>query len=115
LTGACLATGPFAGAWLIIGPFVGAWASDGAAARNHASNSRFARTTETCLSGLAAIARAATRRQIRSADEVLCAAYLLDRGQVSRFSALLAELQAANPELRLTCTGPWPPYSFAEP
>ncbi len=64
---------------------------------------------------LAAVARAATQRRTRSAGEVLCAAYLVDRERVQRFTALLAELQEANPELRLACTGPWPPYSFAEP
>lgn len=69
---------------------------------------------ETIHEPLTAVAREGTLRQTRSGREVLCAAYLLNRADVSRFGGLLAELQEAHPELRLTCTGPWPPYSFAE-
>ncbi len=63
---------------------------------------------------LSAIAREATLKPTRLAGELLCAAYLLERGDVARFGALLVELDEAHPELRLTSTGPWPPYSFAE-
>lgn len=38
-------------------------------------------------------------------------AYLVATGQQEAFAAVLAELEAAGHELRVT--GPWPPYSFA--
>ncbi|HEY3728811.1 MAG TPA: GvpL/GvpF family gas vesicle protein, partial [Solirubrobacteraceae bacterium] len=63
---------------------------------------------------LSAVARAHVTRPPSLHSEILRAAYLVDRGAVESFSALVAKLQAENPELRLTCTGPWPPYSFAE-
>ncbi len=46
--------------------------------------------------------------------ELLRAAYLVDRSVVDKFVARVRELQAAHPELVLVCTGPWPPYSFAD-
>ena len=63
---------------------------------------------------LAAIARAAAERPPRPPTEVLRAAYLVDRDAVARVTGLVERLQAANPNLRLLCTGPWPAYSFAE-
>ena len=63
---------------------------------------------------LAAIARAAAERPPRPPSEVLRAAYLVDRDAVARVTGLVERLQAANPNLRLLCTGPWPAYSFAE-
>jgi hypothetical protein len=46
--------------------------------------------------------------------EILRAAYLVERGGVDEFVTRVRRLQAANEELVLICTGPWPPYSFAE-
>lgn len=46
--------------------------------------------------------------------ELLRAAYLVERSGVDAFVARVRKLQEANPELVLICTGPWPPYSFAE-
>jgi hypothetical protein len=45
---------------------------------------------------------------------VLNAAYLLDEGSEveGRFSAAVAAMADAHPELRIELTGPWPPYSF---
>ena len=43
----------------------------------------------------------------------LRAAYLVDRDGGKAFTAAVADQQRHNPELRLLCTGPWPPYSFA--
>jgi hypothetical protein len=62
---------------------------------------------------LSKLARATVRRSDTS--ELLRAAYLVDRDAVGRFADLVARLQASNPDLRLLCTGPWPPYSFAGP
>jgi hypothetical protein len=58
------------------------------------------------------MARASTRRRQTRASELLCAAYLVERSKVSGFAERVAELQQENPELRILCTGPWPPYSF---
>lgn len=64
---------------------------------------------------LAAVARAHHLRPPSLPGEQLRAAYLIDRTEVASFSALVAELQHGNAALRLICTGPWPPYSFAQP
>jgi hypothetical protein len=46
--------------------------------------------------------------------ELVRAAYLVGREKVDDFVARVRKLQDANPELVLICTGPWPPYSFAD-
>jgi hypothetical protein len=61
---------------------------------------------------LAQRARAALFRRGAGAD-LLRGAYLVPRDDVRDFAAAVAELQEACPDLRLLCTGPWPPYSFA--
>jgi len=63
---------------------------------------------------LSALARASSRRPAR-APELLRAAYLVSRSEVSAFADAVRTLQDENPDLRLLCTGPWPPYSFAQP
>ena len=60
---------------------------------------------------LTALARASV---VRPAPELLRAAYLVERGAVGPFVARVDELQREHPSLSLLCTGPWPPYSFAE-
>jgi hypothetical protein len=50
----------------------------------------------------------------RAGSEPLRAAYLVERGAVEAFVRRVRELQAEHPELAILCTGPWPPYSFAE-
>jgi Gas vesicle synthesis protein GvpL/GvpF len=62
---------------------------------------------------LAALAVAARRWPGRVPGEVLRAAYLVDRAVVPRFRATVERLQRDQPAA-LLCTGPWPPYSFAE-
>ena len=64
---------------------------------------------------LASYARASTELPSRDSGEVLRAAYLVERGRVASFVERVGALQADNPEMRLLCTGPWPPYSFTEP
>jgi Gas vesicle synthesis protein GvpL/GvpF len=39
-------------------------------------------------------------------------AYLVERGRVDEFRRRLDDLSSSSPALRVTCTGPWPPYSF---
>lgn len=62
---------------------------------------------------LARAARAATVARVNRPGELLRAAYLVDRGATDAFSARVEAIQGENPQLRITCTGPWPPYSFA--
>jgi hypothetical protein len=51
---------------------------------------------------------------VQPGPELLRAAYLVDRGTVERFVSEVRRLQRAHAELDVLCTGPWPPYSFAE-
>lgn len=46
-------------------------------------------------------------------DDLLRAAYLVDRDAVETFVALVRRLQERHVGLAILCTGPWPPYSFA--
>ena len=62
---------------------------------------------------LAAQARASAKLDTRESADLLRAAYLVDRDGGKAFTAAVADQQRHNPELRLLCTGPWPPYSFA--
>lgn len=63
---------------------------------------------------LAGQARAATVLEAGESRDLLRAAYLVDRGGGAAFAEAVAGHQRAHPNLRLLCTGPWPPYSFAE-
>jgi hypothetical protein len=51
---------------------------------------------------------------VYSGPELLRAAYLVERRAVEDFVGAVRRLQASHPELRILCTGPWPPYSFVE-
>jgi hypothetical protein len=62
---------------------------------------------------LARGARAERVARVNRPGELLRAAYLVDRSAARAFSARVAEIQQDSPQLRITCTGPWPPYSFA--
>jgi gas vesicle protein GvpL/GvpF len=46
--------------------------------------------------------------------ELLRAAYLVDREAVDSFVGLVRRLQETHDGLHIVCTGPWPPYSFAQ-
>jgi hypothetical protein len=52
---------------------------------------------------------------VRPGPELLRAAYLVDREAVESFVGLVRRLQATHEDLHILCTGPWPPYSFAQP
>lgn len=41
-------------------------------------------------------------------------AFLVPRDEIDMFLARVAAIEQANEDLSLLCTGPWPPYSFAE-
>jgi hypothetical protein len=60
---------------------------------------------------LSAVARDSTTRP---GPELMRGAYLVERGGVDDFVARVRRLQDVNPGLDLICTGPWPPYSFAD-
>lgn len=61
-----------------------------------------------------ALAELARANVLQHGWELLRSAYLVDRGGVRAFTGRVAELQREHPDLALLCTGPWPPYSFAE-
>jgi hypothetical protein len=82
-----------------------------ARARSDAAREEVVATVDRPLSILA---RASVKSRPRTALELLRAAYLVERGRVDLFTRTVARLQKESPELRLLCTGPWPPYSFAE-
>lgn len=46
--------------------------------------------------------------------ETLKASYLVRAHEVDRFADEVRELQDRHGELSLSCTGPWPPYSFVD-
>jgi hypothetical protein len=78
------------------------------------TKARSAGVARTVHEPLAALARATFLRPPKPPSELPRAAYLVDREAVVRFTRRVAELERANPELQLLCTGPWPPYSFVE-
>lgn len=45
---------------------------------------------------------------------LLSLAYLVEREKLSSFEGAIREYEARRPGLKLLCTGPWPPYSFAD-
>jgi hypothetical protein len=63
----------------------------------------------------ARLAELAREHARHDGPEPLRAAYLVDRAAVDGFVAAVRELQHEHRELSILCTGPWPPYSFAEP
>jgi hypothetical protein len=63
---------------------------------------------------LSACARAQKTRSTSLPGEFLHAAYLVNHHEVETFSSVVEGLQTAHGSWRLTCTGPWPPYSFVE-
>jgi hypothetical protein len=62
------------------------------------------------LEPLERVAEAAVKRE--KAGDLTRLAFLVDRDGVEAFNARLDELRGEHPELQVTCTGPWPPYSF---
>jgi signal transduction histidine kinase len=52
---------------------------------------------------------------VQPGPELLRAAYLVDREAVDGFVGLVRRLQETHDGFSVLCTGPWPPYSFAQP
>jgi Gas vesicle synthesis protein GvpL/GvpF len=61
---------------------------------------------------LTALARRSHFRPEGADPNVFKAAYLVDRDSVAAFAGRVGQLGEAPEVLRISCTGPWPPYSF---
>jgi hypothetical protein len=73
-----------------------------------------ARRVASELDPLTALARGSRRALAPRPDLPVLDAYLVDRGRVREFVALVEQLDDRMDDVELICTGPWPPYSFAE-
>jgi hypothetical protein len=51
---------------------------------------------------------------VSSDTATLTGSYLVREPEVERFAGQVSELARRHGELSLSCTGPWPPYSFVE-
>jgi hypothetical protein len=71
------------------------------------------RTADAVHEPLSTLSRASVVGRPRP-PELFRGAYLVERGAVEPFTAAVARLQDADAGLNILCTGPWPPYSFAE-
>lgn len=69
---------------------------------------------EQTLAPLSELAMRARTDEGRAGTEEICASYLVGRDWVERFAQQVSVLAAQHPDLALSCTGPWPPYSFVE-
>jgi len=54
-----------------------------------------------------------SHRQGSPPRPILLASYLVDRDRIGRFQARIEELEYGVDNAAITCTGPWPPYSFS--
>jgi hypothetical protein len=70
---------------------------------------------ESALACLKEFAVASKLTTSQSGDETVSLSYLVRAGGVERFSRAVGRLQRRWPEFALSCTGPWAPYSFADP
>ncbi len=66
------------------------------------------------LDPLGALARGIRRALVPQPDLPVHDAYLVDRGRVGEFVAMVEQLDDRLEDVELVCTGPWPPYSFAD-
>ena len=62
---------------------------------------------------LAALARRSMQKAGSGDPHGFKAAYLVDQGAVEAFAERVGNLNATLGDLKVSCTGPWPPYSFA--
>ena len=66
------------------------------------------------LAPLRPLARATARRPVQAGTTTVSESYLVPRATVEPFAAEVRALQAQNPGLSISCTGPWGPYSFVD-
>jgi hypothetical protein len=69
------------------------------------------RLVHTPLAGLAFATRLS---DAPAASAALAAAYLVHVDGRAPFESAVATIAARRPDLAISCTGPWPPYSFAD-
>jgi hypothetical protein len=62
------------------------------------------------LEPLEGVAEAAVKRE--TAGDLTRLSFLVERERIEAFKVRLDELRGEHPGLNMTCTGPWPPYSF---
>src|SRR5205823_435249 len=65
------------------------------------------------LDPLGALARGIRRALVPQPDIPVLDAYLVDRGRVGEFVAMVEQLHERLEDVELVCTGPWPAYSRA--
>jgi hypothetical protein len=82
--------------------------------RDRLETRQSARRLASELDPLTALARSIRRALSTRRDLPVLDAYLVDSGRVSEFVALVAELGDRLDGVELVCTGPCPPYSFAD-
>lgn len=73
-----------------------------------------ARRVASELDPLTSLARSSRRALVPRPDLPVLDAYLVDRGRVREFVAMVEQLDSRLDDVELECTGPWPPYSFAQ-
>lgn len=103
------------------------WAEDGTAAPNPPSGAnpgteyllgrldrrrRAGQIADEIDAAVGALARQRSRRILARPEIPVSAAYLVARPRVEEFLARCHSLQERIAQVRLVCTGPWPPYSF---
>ena len=88
--------------------------SDVAYLRDRLETRQSARRLASQLDPLTALARGIRRALRPEPDLPVLDAYLVDRGRVGEFIALVHELGGWLDDVELVCTGPCPPYSFAD-
>jgi hypothetical protein len=82
--------------------------------RNRLELRQSARRVASVLDPLTSLARGSRRALVPRPDLPVLDAYLVDRGRVREFVAMVEQLDDRLEDVELVCTGPWPPYSFAE-
>jgi Gas vesicle synthesis protein GvpL/GvpF len=101
------------------------WDKAGAAARSQPKSGaeymhqrlqlhRGARAVARALEPLTALSRTSRLRVLPNPELPLLGAYLVDAARVGEFTDRVAQLDNDLDDVELVCTGPWPPYSFAE-
>src|SRR5207253_942510 len=75
---------------------------------------RHAQEIAATLEALGELARARRVRTLPRPDAPFLGAYLVERGVVDRFVAAIRRLDGLLERAALSCTGPWPPYTFAQ-
>lgn len=63
---------------------------------------------------LALLARRSLLKPRHGSPREFKAAYLVEKGMVEDFGRRVSRLNATLGDVRVSCTGPWPPYSFVE-